>query len=181
MFDVEYTQKKQRPNGVKYTKSDIASDDLYGRIAASKETHPAAQALLVKYGYGQAKTETELAHKLASVVMNVGESALKDIAGIHPDKELILSFYSHPVPEIPVVEKKPAEENKAFDHDCGCSKHMNSDGSQSPRVGPPTDKTNTAELIASAATHDMDYSKYMKPALLISVSLLLVAVVWKKM
>ncbi len=171
-MDVNYNQQKikQRPNGVKYTKAAIASDDLYGRIASSKEAHPAAQAVLIKYGYEQASTETELAHKLASVVMNVGESALKDIASIHPDKELILSFCSAAPLAPPVIPAVPAViKEKASLHDCGCGgdKHMNSSGSQYLH----------AEAAIAAAT---EQNKYLKPALLISVSVLLAAVIWKQ-
>ena len=172
MFEIESEpQKKQRPNGIHYTKAAIASDDLYGRIATSKETHPLAQAILVKYGYEQAKNETELAHKLASVVMNVGETALKDIAGIHPDKELILSFYTPTMSAPVVIETKPAEEKKVSLNDCGCGK-MHDTGTQTSAP--------VAPVVATAPAVE-DYSKYMKPALLISVSLLLVAVVWKKL
>ncbi len=168
MFEIESAPqiKKQRPNGIRYTKAAIASDDLFGRIATAKETHPAAQAILVKYGYEQAKNETELAHKLASVVMNVGENALKDIASIHPDKELILSFYS---PSMPAAHLMDTAEKKVTLNDCGCGK-MHDTGT--PASAP------VAQLVATAPADD--YSKYMKPALLISVSLLLVAVVWKK-
>ena len=176
MFEIEsqpqQKQQRQRPNGIRYTKAAIASDDLYGRIATSKETHPLAQGILVKYGYEQAKNETELAHKLASVVMNVGESALKDIATIHPDKELILSFCST-TPQVPVVETKPAEKKVTL-NDCGCGGSKMNDTGTPAAVAP-------APVVATSPALTDDYSKYMKPALLISVSLLLVAVVWKKL
>jgi hypothetical protein len=159
----------RKPSGIQYTKAAIASDDLFGRIAASKESQAPAQAILLKYGYAQAKTENELAHKLASIVMNVGDLALKDVASIHPDKELILSLFQaapSPLP-LPVQESiKPKSLN-----DCGCGSHHNNTGG-SPAAA--TQVVFTPESVGSD-------NKYMKPALLISVSLLLVAVAWKSL
>ena len=175
--------QKPRPQGIRYTKSAIASDDLYGRIAVSKESQNAAQALLLKYGYEQAKTETDLAHKLASLVMNVGESALRDISNIHPDKELILSFYTPPAPAQPapvqiVLPKAKSEEM----NDCGCGgKHYNSHGYTHARSNASMYDTGTFGDLSLSEKAMADYNKYMKPALLISVSVILVAIVWKKM
>ena len=177
-----------RPQGVKYTKADIASDDLYGRIAASKESQPAAQAILVKYGYDQAQTESQLAHRLASVVMNVGETALRDIANIHPDKELILSFSTvAPVTIQPVQTQSVSAPTKDL-NDCGCGhhnasggekcggkKHMH-DAGQFVQTAQPSAFASATQ--ASTAPVD-DIHKYMKPALIIGVSALLVALVWK--
>ncbi len=168
-----------KPKGISYTKAAIASDDLYGRIAASKETQASAQSILLKYGYDQAKTETDLAHKLASVVMNVGEMALADIAAIHPDKELILSFYKPQLPaakeETIVIKKEeaPMSADGHHHHDCGCGGHHNAHGRMHYDTG-------SAFAAAPAPIEKIDYNSYMKPALLLAVSALLVVVVWKK-
>ncbi len=120
MYDNDKKMDRTKPSGITYTKAAIASDDLYGYLASSKETQPKAQSILAKYGYEQAETETDLAHKLSSLVMNVGESALKDIAMIHPDKELILSLAAPHKKVFTEVEETTNDTGKKNHNDCGC-------------------------------------------------------------
>jgi hypothetical protein len=69
----------------------LDANDLYGRIAASKDRSVILQAqkVLKKYRFEPAKNRTALAHKLSSIVQMYGEDALRDIAMIHPDRKLI--------------------------------------------------------------------------------------------
>jgi hypothetical protein len=67
---------------------------------------PMAQKMLVKYGLKTAKNPNEMERKLISLTRDYKEEFLKELANIHPDKELILKY----------ADKK--EEKSNF---CGCS------------------------------------------------------------
>ncbi len=56
---------------------------------------PKAKALIVKYGYEPAKNYDDLLYKLFVFTKEHKEDALKELANIHPDKELILNYFSN--------------------------------------------------------------------------------------
>jgi len=67
---------------------------------------PMAQKMLVKYGLKSAKSPMEMERKLISLTKDYKEEALRELANIHPDKELILKY----------VDRE--EKKSGF---CGCS------------------------------------------------------------
>ena len=67
-------------------------NDLFARIVSDKDSANLAQRVLIKYGFEPATSAMQLAHKLAAFVMKAGETALRELAKIHPDKELIMAF-----------------------------------------------------------------------------------------
>ena len=72
-----------------------------------------------KYGYYQIQSEEELANCLQNIVAVKGESALKEIMEIHPDKDVIIELF-----ETKQEKKEPMEtENKK---ECSCM--ANADG-----------------------------------------------------
>jgi hypothetical protein len=84
----------------------------------------AALELCGKYGYYQIQNEEELAYCLQSIVARKGETALKDIMELHPDKDVVLELFEKkvelkPEPPIQVMEQKR-------ERDCSCM--LNADG-----------------------------------------------------
>lgn len=69
---------------------------------------PLAQRMLVKYGMKPAKSPIELERKLVSLTRDYKEEALRELANIHPDKDLILNF----------ADKPKLKKESNF---CGCS------------------------------------------------------------
>lgn len=72
----------------------------------------AANDICKKYGYYQVSSIEELAATLQRIVAVEGESSLKDIFDLHPDREIILELYQ-PSPSLsqaqqPVVIQQPA-------------------------------------------------------------------------
>lgn len=53
---------------------------------------PKAKALIVKYGYRPARSYNDLIKKLTIFTNEFKEEALKELAEIHPHKDLILNF-----------------------------------------------------------------------------------------
>ena len=53
---------------------------------------PKAKALIVKYGYKPAKSYNDLEYKLYRFTKDFKQEALKELANIHPHKDLILNF-----------------------------------------------------------------------------------------
>lgn len=53
---------------------------------------PMAQKMLVKYGLKPAKSPMDMERKLISLTRDYKEEALRELANIHPDKELILKY-----------------------------------------------------------------------------------------
>lgn len=51
-----------------------------------------ARALVVKYGYEPARDFQDLLYKLTRLTKEHGKKALKDLADIHPHKDLIMYF-----------------------------------------------------------------------------------------
>jgi hypothetical protein len=69
---------------------------------------PMAQKMLVKYGLKSAKSPMEMERKLISLTKDYKEEALRELANIHPDKELILKY----------ADRDTEEKKCGF---CGCS------------------------------------------------------------
>lgn len=57
---------------------------------------PKAKALIVRYGYEPAIDYDDLLYKLLLFTKEHKEDALKELAEIHPDKELILNYFDKP-------------------------------------------------------------------------------------
>jgi ubiquitin len=68
---------------------------------------PKAKALIVRYGYRPARSFNDLIHKLFQFTKEYKEEALKELAEIHPHKDLILNYAQI----IPVVEEKKSNCN----------------------------------------------------------------------
>jgi hypothetical protein len=79
---------------------------------------PMAQKMLVKYGLKPAKSPMEMERKLISLTKDYQEEALKELANIHPDKELILKY----------ADREKEEKKCGF---CGCSGFDGEDNSSS--------------------------------------------------
>lgn len=66
--------------------------DVYEYIA---ENSPVESSLLIsKYGYDMSQTDQSLGDSLAQLVDAEGETALKDVMSLHPDKDIILSLFA---------------------------------------------------------------------------------------
>jgi hypothetical protein len=57
---------------------------------------PKAKALIVKYGYEPAQNYDDLIYKLFRLTKDYRKEALKDLADLHPHKELILNYFQRP-------------------------------------------------------------------------------------
>jgi ubiquitin len=68
---------------------------------------PKANALIVRYGYRPARSFIDLIHKLFQFTKEYKEEALKELAEIHPHKDLILNYAQI----TPVVEEKKSNCN----------------------------------------------------------------------
>ena len=68
---------------------------------------PKANALIVRYGYRPARSFNDLIHKLFQFTKEYKEEALKELAEIHPHKDLILNYAQI----TPVVEEKKSNCN----------------------------------------------------------------------
>jgi hypothetical protein len=104
----------------------------------------AALELCGKYGYYQIQNEEELAYCLQSIVARKGETALKDIMELHPDKEVVLELFekkveTKPEPPIQVMEQKR-------ERDCSCM--LNADGQSAQNQGIAS-QTNLMILVAA--------------------------------
>jgi hypothetical protein len=87
---------------------------------------PELRRLVVKYGLQPAKNSKDLLDKVSYLMLKFKEEFLKDIAAIHPDRELILwsqdsdkkSSVDAVAAENAVIEKKSKE---VISSACGCS------------------------------------------------------------
>lgn len=89
---------------------------IYEYIA---ETNPdAAEALCNKYGWTLQNMQSaqDLANCLHNLVAEEGEPAIVDLAGIHPDKDLIIEVYTG---QNAVIADGAAAGGKT--HGCGCA------------------------------------------------------------
>lgn len=92
---------------------------------------PELRRLVVKYGLQPAKNSKDLLDKVSYLMLKFKEEFLKDIAAIHPDRELILwsqdsdkkSSVDAVDAENAVIEKEPYDKkhNDATSSACGCS------------------------------------------------------------
>jgi ubiquitin len=62
---------------------------------------PKAKALIVKYGYKPARSYNDLIFKLIQFTKEHREDALREMAEIHPHRDLILNYL-----EMPIIEEK---------------------------------------------------------------------------
>lgn len=74
---------------------------------------PKAKALVVKYGYSPARNYDDLTYKLMRFTKDFQEEALKELANIHPHKDLILNYNKDESP-------KKIEKNEMNDDMCQC-------------------------------------------------------------
>jgi hypothetical protein len=109
--------------------------NVYQNIA---NTNPdAANEVCKKYGYYQIRSIDELAYSLQCIVADEGESSLKEIMQLHPDKDVILELFETKCEENPVIMEKK---------DCSCM--MNADGASSTTSGIAS-QTNMIILVAA--------------------------------
>lgn len=110
--------------------------NVYQNIA---NTNPdAANDVCKKYGYYEIRSIDELAYSLQCIVADEGESSLKEIMQLHPDKDVILELFETKCEENPVI----MEEKK----DCSCM--MNAEGASSTTNGIAS-QTNMIILVAA--------------------------------
>ena len=57
---------------------------------------PKAKALIIKYGYEPAQNYDDLVYKLFRLTKEYKAEALKDLAELHPHKDLILNYFQRP-------------------------------------------------------------------------------------
>lgn len=69
---------------------------------------PKAKSLLIKYGYAPARSYNDLIKKLTIFTKEYKEDALKELAELHPHKDLILNFY---LPKQSFVEEQKSNCN----------------------------------------------------------------------
>ena len=72
------------------------ADLVYTNIAYNPRTQNKAIALCRRYGKNPVN-ETDLADCLEDIVSENEEDGLRDVMNIHPEKEVILSFFNVPV------------------------------------------------------------------------------------
>jgi hypothetical protein len=118
----------------------------------------AAYEVCKKYGYFNVQSFEDLAASLQSIVAEHGESSLKEILDIHPDKEVILEMNDKKK-----VEEPPLEEiiQKVFDRnkrpekeDCSCMKNADATPAVAaapaqPQQSASVSQTNTYILVGA--------------------------------
>lgn len=112
--------------------------NVYQNIA---NTNPdAANDVCKKYGYYQIRSIDELAYSLQRIVADEGESSLKEIMELHPDKDVILELFEKKCEEKPVIMEQK--------RDCSCM--MNADGAASTAAATGfASQTNMIILVAA--------------------------------
>ena len=72
--------------------------DVYKYIAENPKSQQ--QAINLCYDYGmQPQNDMHLADCLCDIISNEGEDGLKSVMKLHPDRDIILNYYSIPVSE----------------------------------------------------------------------------------
>lgn len=118
----------------------------------------AAYEVCKKYGYFNVQSFEDLAASLQSIVAEHGESSLKEVLDIHPDKEVILEMNDKKK-----VEEPPLEEiiQKVFDRnkrpekeDCSCMKNADATpvvaaAPAQPQQSASVSQTNTYILVGA--------------------------------
>lgn len=86
---------------------------------------PKAKALILKYGYKPAKSYNDLTFKLIKFTKDYREEALKELANLHPHKELILNYEckQKPTEQVEVITSKDVKSNFESDrgNECQCT------------------------------------------------------------
>jgi hypothetical protein len=98
--------------------------NVYHYIA---ENNPdAANEICKKYGYFQINSIDELANCLQNIVAQDGESGLKDVMSLHPDKDVLIELFDKKKDDTPtpIVLQQPV----TMAHADGCSCNKNADG-----------------------------------------------------
>ena len=57
---------------------------------AYNATEPAQRLITTKYGFPRARNVKELEHRLAQIISGFGSEGLREVAKIHPDRDLVL-------------------------------------------------------------------------------------------
>lgn len=201
---------RPRVKGVDGGKVKLEMNDLYARIVSDEKSRALALDLLSKYGYDNSAvtiggkrrslTDTELAHKLAAIAMNAGEQMFKDLADIHPDKDLIMHFCApeqkepetiikEVIREVPAPAAPLKKDEGVFEHDCGCGgKHLHDCGCggghkegehYSAEGGRYPIHRGKYRYDTGGTSESDNKDKYLKPALLVSFTALACFVIWK--
>lgn len=117
---------------------------VYDYIAKSNPQD--AKALCEAYGY-RVTNPRSMSQNLKTLVNNEGEDALHSIMSLHPDKDIILEFFS---------EKSTKKEEKHYD--CGCRMNnpllegfLNASGRQQDNSEAKALATNTNTIIFASA------------------------------
>jgi len=127
----------KRQNEINTMRKQITLEEL---IAYNNT--PKAKALLNKYGYSPARDYNELAYKLNRFKKDYQEDALRELALLHPHRDLIL-HYSAP-------QTKETEQKKSC-VDCNINqmqRFLNASGTQEQTNKNPFEMNGVATLIA---------------------------------
>jgi hypothetical protein len=113
--------------------------DIYDYIAQVRPNE--AEAICNKYGWSLQGMESadDLANCLQNLIAEEGQPALADLAGIHPDRDLIIEVYNGQTAQVPLASA-PASSG------CGCAKCKGNGGGSSV-----TDKIMSAAGAAQSA------------------------------
>lgn len=147
---------------------------------------PELKKLVVKYGLKPATNEKDLWKKVNYLVLKRPELVLRDLAAIHPDRDLILASVKNTEeikPEIlqPKVEAaKEATSNacgcshgadgSTTDKGCSCNKKSNADGDKESST--PAPATTPSPATTPVSTSFADNLKGAAPILLMGVVVL---------
>ena len=72
--------------------------DVFQYVAEHPKSQQQAINLCQDYGL-EPQDESELADGLSSIVQNCGEDGLKEVMKIHPDRDILVNYYSIPPSE----------------------------------------------------------------------------------
>jgi hypothetical protein len=75
---------------------------------------PKAKALIIRYGYDPAQNYEDLVYKLFRLTKDYKQEALKDLAELHPHKDLILNYFQRPECDCQKPEKIRSRIGKRF-------------------------------------------------------------------
>lgn len=115
----------------------------------------AAYEVCKKYGYFNVQSFEDLAASLQGIVAEHGESALKEVLDIHPDKEVILEMNDKKKVEEPPLEviiQKVFDRNKPVEKDCSCMKNADATAAAvpaQPQQSASVSQTNTYILVGA--------------------------------
>jgi hypothetical protein len=104
---------KQNP-AKKAEKQSVSKISLVDYVSTNNTAY--ARRLVTKYGLSPATNLNDLRNKLAYVVAKFGDEALRDVASIHPDKELILDVFG----KYNMTGAKNENGEYSYQNACGC-------------------------------------------------------------